>query len=238
MAIIDLITDLEQNTYPGRGIIIGKNADNTHAMLTYFIMGRSENSLNRVFEEDLNDGIRTRAFDESKMADPTLVIYTPVRIIGDFTVVTNGDQTDTICDFIDESSSFEAALRTRTFEPDPPIFTPRISGIADFSEGGFRYKLSILKSADGNGDSVRRFFYEYPTPIHGEGHFIHTYQMNGNPPPSFFGEPKTVNQSGTIDTYTDQVWNALNADHKISLFIRYINIATGEFETRIRNRFQ
>lgn len=236
MAGMDLQEELRQNSYPGRGILIGKSADGENGVLTYFIMGRSENSLNRIFEEDINDGIRTRAYDESKLSDPSLVIYSPVRVIGSCTVVTNGDQTDTICDFIDESSTFENALRTRTFEPDPPIFTPRISGLADFSDG-FSYKLSILKSAGGRGESVQRFFYEYPQPVSGEGHFIHTYKQNGNPPPSFEGEPKAVRLFGDIDAYTSSVWEALNPAYRISLFVRYVSLRTGEFTTRIVNRF-
>ena len=235
MAVIDLKQELESNSYPGRGILLGKHADGKHAVLTYFIMGRSENSLNRVFEETLDDGIRTRAYDESKMEDPSLVIYAPVRIIGGSTIVTNGDQTDTIYNFMDESSSFEDALRTRLFEPDPPIYTPRISGIACF-EGGFSYKLSIIKN-NGDGSSVQRFFYEYPQPIAGQGHFIHTYQCDGNPPLSFAGEPKTVTQEGDLDTYTRTVWEALNHDRRISLFVRFVDLETGEFESRIVNRF-
>lgn len=235
MAALDLQKELNGNSYPGRGIIIGKNADGRHAALTYFIMGRSENSLNRIFEETLDDGLRTRAYDESKMADPSLVIYAPVRIIGSSTIVTNGDQTDTIYNFMDESSTFEDALRTRTFEPDPPIFTPRISGIASF-EDGFAYKLSLIRS-NGDGTAVQRFFYEYPQPISGQGHFIHTYQGDGNPPLSFAGEPKTVSQEGDLDSYTRMVWDALNHDRRISLFVRFVDLETGEFETRIVNRF-
>lgn len=233
---IDLKTELSGNAYPGRGIILGKSSDGVHAVIAYFIMGRSENSRNRIFEEDLNDGIRTRAFDESKMADPSLVIYSPVRIIGNNTVVTNGDQTDTIYDFLDQSGTFEEALHTRTFEPDPPLFTPRVSGIVTLGSGDFSYKLSILKSDCGNEASVQRFFFEYSQPVNGEGHFIHTYQSDGNPPLSFCGEPTRVALDGDIDSFTTMLWENLNEANKISLFTRYINLQTGEFTTRIRNK--
>lgn len=238
MSLINLKTELEGNRYPGRGIVVGKSEDGRSAVLAYFIMGRSDNSRNRVFEEDLNDGIRTRAFDESKMADPSLVIYSPVRVIGSDTIVTNGDQTDTIYDSLDESGSFSDALCTRTFEPDPPLYTPRISSVAHVAEEGFSYKLSILKSDNGNGDSVQRFFFEYPAPVNGEGHFIHTYMQDGNPPPSFSGEPKAVEIKGDIDSFTREIWDALDADNKISLFTRFIHLQTGEFETRIINKNQ
>lgn len=230
--------ELAGNSYPGRGIAIGKSADGKNAVIAYFIMGRSENSLNRVFEEDLNDGLRTKAFDESKLADPTLVIYSPVRVLGDWTIVTNGDQTDTIYDYLDEGGTFEEALRTRTFEPDPPIYTPRVSGLVQLGEGDFSYKMSILKSDCGNGDAALRFFYEYEAPLAGEAHFIHTYQRDGNPPLSFTGEPTRVAIEGGIDEFTDAVWTALNEDHKISLFVRYIDLANGSFETRIVNKHQ
>jgi len=232
---MDFYKDLCENTYPGRGIMIGKSKDGKHAVIAYFIMGRSENSRNRVFVAD-GEGLRTKAFDESKMADPSLVIYWPVRVLGNTTIVTNGDQTDTINEFMKDGKSFEDALRTRTFEPDPPILTPRISGIVDVCDGKMAYKLSILKSADGNADSARRFFYEYAEPVCGEGHFIHTYKCDGNPVPSFVGEPKTVEVDGDIDTFTAKVWESLNANNKVSLFVRYIDLADGTHTDRIVNR--
>lgn len=228
--------ELSGNRYPGRGIAIGKSGDGKRAVIAYFIMGRSENSLNRIFEEDMNGGLRTKAFDESKLADPSLVIYAPVRVLGEYTIVTNGDQTDTIYDFLDEGGTFEEALRTRTFEPDPPIYTPRVSGLVKLADNGFSYKMSILKSDCGDGDAALRFFYEYETPTAGEAHFIHTYQCDGNPPLSFTGEPTRVSISGDIDTFTKGVWNALDEDYKISLFVRYIDLADGSFETRILNK--
>ena len=236
MSLLNLNTELENNTYPGRGIVIGKSADGKKAVFAYFIMGRSENSRNRIFEET-PDGIRTRAFDESKLGDPSLVIYAPVRTLGQVTIVTNGDQTDTLRDFIAAGKSPEEALRTRTFEPDPPLFTPRISGVASFSEGGFSYQLSILKSDNGNGDAPLRFFFDYPVPLDGQGHFIHTYQSDGNPPLSFAGEPKTVEISGDLDTFTQTIWEALNPDNKISLFTRFVDLASGDTETRILNKY-
>lgn len=235
MALINIKTELEQNAYPGRGIMVGKSQDGNHAVIAYFIMGRSENSRNRIFEEQEN-GIRTKAFDESKLVDPSLIIYAPVRVIGNQTIVTNGDQTDTIYDFINEGKTFEEALRTRTFEPDPPNFTPRISGILDVDNGDFSYKLSILKSNNGNEASAQRFFYEYAQPVNGEGHFIHTYKCDGDPIPSFYGEPKAVEINGTIDEITETIWNALNTDNKVSLFTRYIDLKSGEVTSRIINK--
>jgi len=235
MNLIDIKAELSTNSYPGRGILIGKSADEAHAVIAYFIMGRSENSRNRIFEED-NKGIKTKAFDESKLVDPSLIIYSPVRVIGDNTIVTNGDQTDTIYDFINDTKTFEDALRTRTFEPDPPNFTPRISGILNIANDKFEYKLSILKSDNGNRNSVQRFFYEYNEPVSGEGHFIHTYKCDGNPIPSFYGEPKTVALTGSIDELTNTIWNSLNEDNKVSLFTRYINLKTGETTSKIVNK--
>lgn len=237
MALINLKTELENNAYPGRGIMIGKSQDGNHAVIAYFIMGRSENSRNRIFEE-IQNGIRTKAFDESKLVDPSLIIYAPVRVIDNQTIVTNGDQTDTIFEFINDGSTFEAALRTRTFEPDPPNFTPRISGILEVADNAFSYKLSILKSNNGNEASAQRFFYEYAQPVSGEGHFIHTYKCDGDPIPSFHGEPKAVELSGTTDELTETIWNALNAENKVSLFTRYIDLNTGELQTRIINKNQ
>lgn len=228
---VDLLQELKGNTYPGRGIVLGKHPDGKHAVIAYFIMGRSENSRNRVFVGQ-EGGIRTEAFDPAKLADPSLIIYAPVRTLGGITVVTNGDQTDTVYNFLKEGKTFEEALRTRTFEPDAPNFTPRISGVLE----GFAYKLSILKSNNGNPDSVQRFFYEYQEPVAGEGHFIHTYKTDGNPIPSFEGDPTPVTISGDIDTFTNNIWENLNQDNKVSLFTRFINVETGETQTRIINK--
>ncbi len=231
----DLVKELSSTTYPGRGIIIGKSEDGTKAVIGYFIMGRSTNSRNRVFVKEGND-LKTQAFDPSQLVDPSLIIYAPVRTLEHQTVVTNGDQTDTVRDFILEGKSFEDALRTRTFEPDPPNFTPRISGILEFADQDFSYKMSILKSNEGREQSVLRFFYEYAQPVAGEGHFIHTYQCDGNPIPSFAGEPTLVDIKGDIDTFTNAVWNALNEDNKVSLYTRFIDLATGATEDRIINK--
>ena len=235
MALLDITKDLSQNSYPGRGILIGKTADGKHAAIAYFIMGRSENSRNRVFVDD-GEGIRTQAFDPSKLTDPSLIIYSPVRVLGDTTVVTNGDQTDTVYDYIKEGKSFEAALRTRTFEPDPPNFTPRISGIVKVSDGSMAFSLSILKSDMGNDASALRYFYEYENPVNGEGRFIHTYRCDGNPIPSFEGEPKPVALGNDFDAFTDGIWNALNADNRVSLFTRFIPLAGGKPQTRLINK--
>ncbi len=223
--------ELRNNTYPGRGIIIGKSEDGENMVIVYFIMGRSVNSRNRVFIEQ-EGGIRTEAFDPAKLSDPSLVIYAPVRVIDGKTIVTNGDQTDTIYDFIKEGKTFEEALRTRTFEPDAPNFTPRVSGIV---ENG-TYKLSILKSNNGNADSAQRFFYEYMEPVAGEGHFIHTYLHDGNPIPSFEGDPTPMEIKGDIDSITKEVWESLNEENKVSLFVRTINLKSGEEQTRIINK--
>lgn len=233
MQKMELTAELGATSYPGRGIVLGKTADGTQMAIAYFIMGRSENSRNRVFVEDGN-GIKTKAFDESKMVDPSLIIYAPVRVLGDVTIVTNGDQTDTIYEGMADGKTFEDALRTRTFEPDAPNFTPRISGLVEPTQN--RYRLSILKSADGDPASVRRFFYDYDAPKAGEGHFIHTYQQDGNPLPSYEGEPTPVTIDGDIDTFTANVWNSLNADNKVSLFTRFIDLKTLETQTRIINK--
>ncbi len=235
MSIQDLAAALSATTYPGRGIVIGKSADNKQAVIAYFIMGRSENSRNRVFVED-GEGIRTQAFDESKMEDPSLIIYAPVRVLDGVTIVTNGDQTDTVYDYLKDGKTKEEALRSRTFEPDAPNYTPRISGVVDNHTGD--YQLSILKSAEGDPAETRRCFFDYTAPKAGEGHFIHTYQADGNPLPSFAGEPTTVTIAGTIDEFTATVWNSLNADNKVSLFTRFIDLATGDTQTRIVNKHQ
>jgi len=229
--IINICDELKNNAYPGRGIIIGKTNDSENIAIAYFIMGRSENSRNRIFALDGN-GIKTKAFDEAKLTDPSLIIYAPVRVVNGVTIVTNGDQTDTVYDFIADGKSFEEALRTRTFEPDAPNFTPRISGVVTGSD----YKLSILKSAEGDENSTQRYFFEYSSPKKGEGHFIHTYKCDGNPIPSFEGEPKLVKIEGNIDEFTNSIWNSLNVDNKVSLFTRFINVKTGESDTRIINK--
>ena len=236
MKPVDIKQDLAGNSYPGRGIVIGQSADGKQAVIAYFIMGRSENSRNRVFVEE-GAGIRTQAFDPAKLSDPSLVIYAPVRVLGEATIVTNGDQTDTIYDFMNEGKTFEEALRTRTFEPDGPNYTPRISGIVSRKEGRFTYKLSILKSTDGNPDQAQRFFFEYE-PQAGLGHFIHTYKQDGAPIPSYEGEPTPVLIEGNIDAFTASLWENLNQDNKVSLFVRTIDLTTGGTETRIVNKNQ
>ena len=235
MKMISLEEELRGNAYPGRGIVIGRTADGSKAVTAYFIMGRSENSRNRVFVED-GEGIRTQAFDPDKLTDPSLIIYTPVRVLGNKTIVTNGDQTDTIYEGMDHQMTFEQSLRSREFEPDCPNYTPRISGILHIEKGCYNYAMSILKSADGNPDSCQRFTYAYEKPLAGEGHFIHTYMHDGSPLPSFEGEPKRVAIEGDIDRFTAAVWNSLNEDNKVSLFVRFINIADGAYETRIVNK--
>lgn len=235
MEIQSLVNELSGCDYPGRGIIIGRSEDGTKAVTAYFIMGRSENSRNRVFVED-GEGIRTQAFDPSKLSDPSLIIYAPVRVLGDKTIVTNGDQTDTVYDLMKEGKTFEESLRTREFEPDGPNYTPRISGLMTVSSGKYEYAMSILKSHNGNPDQCDRYTFSYDAPVAGEGHFIHTYMKDGNPLPSFEGEPTWVKISGNIDEFTDMIWNNLNQDNKVSLFVRYIDIATGEYETRIINK--
>lgn len=232
MQIQDLRAVLRDNTYPGRGIVLGKSADGQKAVIAYFIMGRSENSRNRIFVEE-DGGLRTQAFDPAKLKDPSLVIYWPVRKFGAATIVTNGDQTDTIYEFLAAEKTFEEALRMRTFEPDPPILTPRISGLVH-KDGS--YRLSILKSANGNAESTQRFFYEYPQPVAGEGYFIHTYLGDGNPVPSFEGEPELVRIEGDIDSFTSLMWENLNEANKVSLFVRFIDLADGSEETRVVNK--
>ena len=233
MKILDLNALLSAHPYPGRGILLGRSADNTRAVIAYFIMGRSENSRNRVFETT-QDGIRTKAFDASKMTDPSLIIYHPVRMAGRGMVVTNGDQTDTIRDCLLRGITFNEALRTRCFESDPPNYTPRISGLL-FPDGGF--KLSILKSADGNPDCNLRYFYEYDAPPAGEGRFIHTYQENADPLPSFEGEPRRVAITAPdARTLADEIWSHLNEENKVSLYVCYRDLSTDKMDTVILNK--
>lgn len=235
MNTLDLSALLRGNPYPGRGIVLGKSADGAHAVIAYFIMGRSENSRNRIFTET-EDGIRTQAFDPSKMTDPSLIIYHPVRVVGGDTVVTNGDQTDTVRDGILAGKVFAQSLKTRTFEPDDPNYTPRISGLLH-ADGS--YALSILKSAGGNPASCRRQFFGYENPLAGQGHFIHTYMGDGNPLPSFEGEPEQVAiESPTAAAFADLVWDSLNADNKVSLFVRYLDLKSGAADTVIKNKHQ
>ena len=235
MQITTLEKELSGCSYPGRGIVIGRSADGTKAVTAYFIMGRSANSRNRVFVED-KEGIRTEAFDPSKLEDPSLIIYAPVRVLGKKTIVTNGDQTDTVYDLMSTGKTFEESLRTREFEPDAPNFTPRISGLMTVDNGEYDYAMSILKSNNGNGAACNRYTFAYSAPVAGEGHFIHTYMGDGNPLPSFEGEPTWVDIDGDIDEFTDMVWENLNEDNKVSLFVRYIDIESGKYETRIVNK--
>lgn len=228
-----LTDELQRNPYPGRGIVLGKTGDGKQAVIAYFIMGRSENSRNRIFEET-EDGIRTRAFDESKMTDPSLIIYHPVRVVGRDTVVTNGDQTDTVRDGLLEGKVFAQSLRTRTFEPDGPNYTPRISGLVH-ADGS--YALSILKSADGDPSSCRRQFFGYENPLPGQGHFIHTYMGDGSPLPSFQGEPEQVDVPwDSAAACAEALWASLNGENKVSLFVRYIDLAGGGAETVLKNK--
>ena len=235
MKMISLEQELKSNAYPGRGIVIGKSADGTKAVTAYFIMGRSENSRNRVFVED-GQGIRTQAFDPSKMVDPSLIIYAPVRVLGNKTIVTNGDQTDTIYEGMDKQLTFEQSLRCREFEPDAPNYTPRISGVMHIEGGKYSFAMSILKSNNGNPDACNRYTYAYENCVAGEGRFIHTYMTDGNPLPSFEGEPKLVAIPNDIEEFTDMLWTSLNEDNKVSLFVRFIDIATGTYETKIINK--
>lgn len=235
--MISLKQELENNAYPGRGIVMGLTPDASHAVTAYFIMGRSSNSRNRIFVAD-GEGIRTQAFDPSKLEDPSLIIYAPVRVLGNKTIVTNGDQTDTIYEGMDHQLTFEQSLRSREFEPDGPNFTPRISGIMHIGNGRYSYAMSILKSNHGDGSSCVRNTFAYETPLKGEGHFIHTYMHDGNPLPSFEGEPKSVEMTDDMDAFTDMLWNSLNEENKVSLFVRYIDIATGKYVSRIINKNQ
>ncbi|MBS7175183.1 IMP cyclohydrolase [Massiliimalia timonensis] len=238
MKFVEIQPELSSNTYPGRGIILGLTPDGNHAAIAYFIMGRSENSRNRVFVYE-GRGLRTQAFDPAKLSDPSLIIYSPVRVLDNHTIVTNGDQTDTVYDFMADGKTFADALRTRTFEPDAPNFTPRISGLVTVSDGGFSYQLSILKSNNSNPDSAQRFFYEYAQPVAGEGHFIHTYVCDGNPIPSYEGEPTgVVIADNDLDAFTNLIWDSLNEENKVSLFTRFIDLTTGAVESRIINKNQ
>ena len=235
MKMLSIEQELKSNSYPGRGIIIGKSPDGKKAVTAYFIMGRSENSRNRVFVED-GEGIRTQAFDPSKLTDPSLIIYAPVRVLGNKTIVTNGDQTDKIYEGMDKQLTFEQSLRSREFEPDGPNYTPRISGVMHIENGNFNYAMSILKSNNGNPDSCNRYTFAYENPVAGEAHFIHTYMHDGNPLPSFEGEPKLVEAMDNMEEFADLLWNSLNEENKVSLFVRYIDIETGNYETKIVNK--
>ena len=233
--MLQLDKELRNNEYPGRGIVIGRSADGKYAVTAYFIMGRSSNSRNRVFVTE-GEGIRTEAFDPSKLEDPSLIIYAPVRVLENDIIVTNGDQTDTIYEGMAAGKTFEQSLRSREFEPDGPNYTPRISGVMHVENGAYAFSMSILKSNDGDPACCNRYTFTYDNPAAGEGRFIHTYMHDGDPLPSFQGEPKKVEIMGDIDSFTELVWNSLNEENKVSLFVRYIDIATGEYESRIVNK--
>lgn len=232
-SMADLAEVLAANTYPGRGIVVGKNGN--FAVAAYFIMGRSENSRNRIFVEREN-AVYTHPYDASKVTDPSLIIYAPIRVYENNLIVTNGDQTDTVYDGLVSGKSFAEALRSREFEPDAPNFTPRISAMLTFADNGFRYQMSILKSADACGSACNRYTFDY-TPVDGLGHFLHTYNCDGNPIPTFTGEPERVALSGDIDTFTNTVWNSLNEQNKISLYVRYTDLTTGAVENRMINKY-
>ena len=235
MVLKNLAEEIGSTSYPGRGIVIGRTPDGKKAAIAYFIMGRSSNSRNRVFVTE-GDGIRTEAFDPSKLEDPSLIIYAPVRVLGSDTIVTNGDQTDTIYENMEQGDTFEESLRNREFEPDAPNFTPRISGIVH-TEAGYTYEMSILKSDNGDPDQCLRFTFSYDNPKAAEGHFIHTYMGDGNPLPSYEGEPTRVTiPTNDLDEFTDIVWTSLNEDNKVSLFTRFIDVETGKYDTRIVNK--
>ena len=237
MEMLSLAKELKSNSYPGRGIILGRSKDGTKAVAAYFIMGRSENSRNRVFVEE-GEGIHTQAYDPSKLTDPSLIIYAPVRVLGNKTIVTNGDQTDTIYEGMDRQMTFEQSLRSREFEPDAPNYTPRISGVMHVENGKYSYALSILKSNNGNPQACDRFTFAYENCVAGEGRFIHTYKCDGNPLLSFEGEPKLVEIPDDMEAFTKLIWENLNEDNKVSLFVRYIDIETGKYETKIVNKNQ
>ena len=231
----DIYEILKENPYPGRGIVIGKSNNGKYAVAAYFIMGRSSNSRNRVFVED-GEGIRTQAHDPAKLEDPHLIIYAPVRVLGNNTIVTNGDQTDTIYELMYQQMTFEQALRTREFEDDGPNYTPRISSVIQTKDGDFNYAMSILKTANANPESCRRFTFSYSNPIAGEGHFIHTYMGDGNPLPSFEGEPVEISIPDDIEEFAAGLWDSLNEENKVSLFVRYIDLETGWTKSRIVNK--
>ena len=237
MDMISLAQELQENAYPGRGIVLGRSEDGTKAVAAYFIMGRSENSRNRIFVEE-GEGIRTQAFDPSKLTDPSLIIYAPVRVLGHRTIVTNGDQTDTVYEGMEKGLTFEQSLRSREFEPDALNYTPRISGVMEIENGTYSYSLSILKSNNGDPACCNRYTFSYENCAAGEGHFIHTYMHDGNPLPSFEGEPKLVAIPDDMEKFTNMLWNNLNPENKVSLFVRYIDIATGKYETVIKNKNQ
>lgn len=240
MKKLELKSELSRTSYPGRGIIAGLSDDGKYAVSAYWTMGRSAGSRNRIFvTETENDSevIRTKAFDPSLIAgDPSLIIYAAVRVLGNSTIVTNGDQTDTIYDGLKKGLTFEQSLRSRKYEHDAPNYTPRISSLLNVENGKYDYALSILKSDNGNPDNTLRFTYTYDNPVKGEGHYIHTYMEDGNPLPSFEGEPVKLNINGDIDSFTNEIWNSLNDDNKVSLFVRFIDINTGKYETRILNK--
>lgn len=235
MELRQIEKELQNNSYPGRGIIIGTSEDGKKAVTAYFIMGRSSNSRNRVFVEE-GEGIRTEAFDPAKLEDPSLIIYAPVRVLGNDTIVTNGDQTDTVFNGLKKGLTFEQSLRSREFEPDAPNYTPRISGVLHVENGKFDYQMSILKSNQHDSSSCNRFTFAYENPKAGEGRFIHTYMQDANPLPSFEGEPELISIKGDIDSFTDMLWNSLNEENKVSLFVRYIDIETGKAQTKIVNK--
>ncbi len=235
--MLKLEQELKKNTYPGRGIVIGRSDDGRSAVIAYFIMGRSVNSRNRVFVTQ-GEGIRTQAYDPAKLADPSLIIYAPVRVRGNDIIVTNGDQTDTVYEGLEKGLTFEQSLRSREFEPDGPNYTPRISGLAHLENGEFDFAMSILKSNEGEPSCCCRHTFSYDRPAAGEGRFIHTYMHDGEPLPSFQGEPKRVVIEGGIDSFTDMLWESLNQENKVSLFVRFIDLATGNQETRIVNKNQ
>lgn len=233
--MLKLEQELKNNAYPGRGIVIGRSADGKKAVIAYFIMGRSVNSRNRIFVAE-GEGIRTEAFEAAKLVDPSLVIYAPVRVLGRNTIVTNGDQTDTVYEGLAKGLTFGQALESREFEPDGPNYTPRISGLVHLEDGRFDYALSILKSNDGDPSCCNRYTFTYDNPAPGEGRFIHTYMHDGDPLPSFRGEPKTVAVEGDIDSFAGMVWEGLDEENKVSLFVRFIDVETGRYETRIINK--
>lgn len=235
MQKLNLAEELKKNPYPGRGIVIGRSEDGKAAVTAYFIMGRSSNSRNRIFVQE-GEGLRTQAFDPGKLEDPSLIIYAPVRVLDSRTIVTNGDQTDTVYEGLRRGLTFEQSLRSRTFEPDAPNYTPRISGILQVEKGGFSYAMSILKSDDADPSSCLRHTFTYENPKAGEGRFLHTYMHDGSPLPSFEGEPKRVDISGDIDSFAKLLWENLNEENKVSLFVRYIDIASGTATTRILNK--